>query len=152
MENAEPVGYHSWFNPHSVAMFILGDSLTLHTASLGEEAARQLADNIGRTLRKHPLTGQVLFVDKTQQPWKIAILDPQSGAIGEVMQLFPGVEDFEVGPAGRFWTGNGARLYRSNAANNAWELAADLSEFGISNITRLGVSPDDRQLALVSSE
>ena len=51
--DVEPVGYHVWFSDREVAMFILGDSFTLQTASLDSSGSRLVADNIGRSLRNN---------------------------------------------------------------------------------------------------
>ncbi len=151
MPNVEPVGYHSWIDSESIALFILGDSFTLHKASIGDQPSVFLADHIGRTLRRHPGTGQILFVDKKTEPWSIASIDAQSGDQQTVMPLLPGIEDFEVDSKGRYWMGYGSKLYHSNAANSRWELSADLRGYGIDNITRLASSPDGNFLAIVGS-
>ena len=150
LPNVEPVGYHTWISANSVAVFILGDSFTLHMAHIGDHPLELLADNIGRTLRKHPESGKILFVDKNTAPWSIATISPDGGDQGIVMSLFPGVEDFEIDPKGHYWMGSGSRLYRSNEAGNRWELAAELSAYGINNITRLASSPDGAFLAIVA--
>ena len=149
MPNVEPVGYHSWIDPNSVAVFILGDSFTLHKAKIGDLHFVLLADHIGRTLRRHPGTGQVLFVDKNTEPWSIASIDAENGEQQVIMPLLPGIEDFEVDARGQYWMGFGSKIYRSNAANNRWALKADLREYGIDNISRLASSPDGNSLAIV---
>lgn len=151
MPNVEPVGYHTWIDPQSVAVFILGESFTLHQAGIGDQPSVWLADHIGRTLRRHPGTGWILFVDKNTEPWSIASIDTQSGDQQVVMPLLPGIEDFEVDARGQYWMGSGSRLYRSNSANSQWELKADLREYGIENITRLASSPDGNFMAIVGS-
>jgi len=149
--NVEPVGYHSWIDQQSVAVFILGDSFTLHRATVGDQPSIQLADHIGRTIRKHPKSGETLFVSKITEPWSISSIDTVTGKQTKVMSLYPETEDFEVDPSGQFWMGYGSKLYRSSNSNNRWELAGDLREFGIDNITRLAVSPDGNRIAIVAS-
>jgi hypothetical protein len=151
MQNVEPVGYHSWIDQASVAVFILGDSFTLHKATVGDQPSQFLADNIGRTLRKDPVSGNILFVSKTHEPWMIVSINTDSGLQTTVMSLFPGIEDFEADPSGRFWMGSGSKLYRSDRANAHWRLTTDLKVHGIDNITRLASSPDGSMLAIVSS-
>ena len=147
--DVEPVGYHAWFSDDGVAMFILGDSFTLQTARLNNAGAKVVADNIGRSIRKHPQTGEVLFVDKNQEPWDIAAYNPDTGVIRSVMPLFPGNEDFTIDSAGDYWTGNGSKLYRRSSAGGRWGLIADFSAFGIKNISRLAVHAESRKIALV---
>ena len=150
LPDIEPVGYHAWINEREVAMFILGESFTLQTATVGKAGARLVADNIGRTLRRHYQNGRILFVDKSREPWHVNAFDSETGAIGSVLALFPDSEDFTVDSRGNYWTGNGSKLYRRGPTDSRWELVADLSAYGISNISRLAVSPENDKIALVS--
>jgi len=146
----EPVGYHAWFSHDEVAVFILGESFTLQTAQLGKDNTATFAQNIGRSIRKHPQTGEVLFVDKNPEPWQIVTLNPDTGSKRTVMPLFPGGEDFTIDSQGNYWTGNGSRLYRRSGSDQRWQLMADFSAQGIRNITRLALNPASDKIALVS--
>lgn len=151
MSKVEPVGYHSWIDHESVAVFILGDSFSLHSATIGDQPSTFLADNIGRTIRKHPESGQILFVDKNSEPWSIASIGIDGTGRQEIMKLFPDVEDFEIDAKGRYWMGSGSKLYQSSEDFGRWELTADFQAIGISSITRLASSPDGNYLAIVGS-
>jgi len=145
----EPVGYHAWFGDNEVAMFILGDTFTLQVAKLGTPGATVVADNIGRSIRKHPQTGEILYVDKGVEPWQIAAYDPKTGSTRRVMPLFPGNEDFTVDANGAYLTGNGSSLYRRSPGDNRWELMADYSVSGVGRISRLATDPQCTRIALV---
>lgn len=148
----QPVGYHVWYGGTHVAMFILGDSFTLQTTDLGSGEARLVAENIGRSLHKHPASGEVLFVDKNVEPWQIAALDPGTGTIRDVMPLFPDSEDFTIDNAGDYWTGNGSKLYKRSPGADRWSLVADFSAHGIGNISRLAVDSASGRIALVGEQ
>lgn len=150
LAHVEPVGYHAWINDNEVAMFILGESTTLQTASLDNDSVKLVADNIGRSIRKHPQTGEILFVDKNREPWKIAAYEPESGQLRGVMPLFPASEDFTVDMNGDYWTGNGSKLYRRSPGDRRWELVADFSTSGLKNISRLAIHLGSQKIALVS--
>ena len=150
LPDVEPVGYHAWVNDQELAMFILGDSFTLQTARLNTAGTTLIADNIGRTLRKHPETGEILFVDKNSEPWQIAAFNPETTDIRAVMPLFPASEDFTIDATGTYWTGNGSKLYRRTPTRQGWELMADYSESGIRRISRLAINLQSGQIALVS--
>jgi len=145
----EPVGYHAWINEDEVAMFILGDTFTLQRAKLGTPGATVIADNVGRSIRRHPRTGEVLFVDKNGEPWRIAAYDPANGATRIVMPLFPGNEDFTIDANGMYWTGNGSSLYRRSPGGERWELMADYRGAGVGRISRLATDPECSRIALV---
>jgi len=147
--DVEPVGYHTWINSEEVAMFILGDSFTLQRAKLGTPGARVIAENIGRSIRRHPETGEILFVDKSVEPWRIAAYDPETGTTRIVMPMFPGNEDFTIDANGMYWTGNGSSLYRRSPDGARWVLMADYSNAGVGRISRLATDPQCRRIALV---
>ena len=150
LPHVEPVGYHAWFNDREVAMFILGDSPTLHTASLDDEDVRLIAEHIGRSIRTDPKSGEILFVDKNREPWQIAAFNPETSQVRGVMPLFPGSEDFTIDANGFYWTGNDSRLYRRSPGDKRWSLMADFGAHGIHNISRLAVDPKNTRVALVS--
>ena len=150
LPDVEPVGYHAWFNDQEVAMFILGDSFTLQTASLNSSGTAVVADNIGRSIRKHPETGEILFVDKNSEPWQVAAFNPETGTKRIIMPLFPAGEDFTIDATGTYWTGNGAKLYQRSPVDNRWELVADYSNSGIRQISRLAIHLKSGQIAVVS--
>ena len=150
LPDVEPVGYHAWYSEQEVAMFILGDTFTLQTATLKTSGTEIVADNIGRSIRKHPETGEVLFVSKNSEPWQIAAFKPETGTTRIVMPLFPAGEDFTIDATGTYWTGNGSKLYRRSPASHRWELVADFSSSGISHISRLAIHLKSGQMALVS--
>lgn len=149
LPNVEPVGYHAWINDHSVAMFILGETVTLQTAEIGDGGATVVAENIGRSIRKHPQTGEILYVDQNSEPWQIAAINLGTGAKRSVMPLFPNDEDFTIDSKGRYWTGNDSKLYQRSEGDSRWQLVADFGGKGIYNITRLATSPSSASMALV---
>ena len=150
LPDVEPVGYHAWINDGEVAMFILGDSFTLQTASLNNKDTSLVADNIGRSIRKHPQTGDILFVDKNREPWQIAAFNPETRQVTDVMPLFPANEDFTIDGQGNYWSGNGSKLYKRSPGDRSWELMADFGSFGVNHISRLAINLESTQIALVS--
>jgi hypothetical protein len=150
LPGVEPVGYHAWINDSSVAMFILGEPFTLQTAEIGVGNATIVAENIGRTIRRHPLTGEILYVDKTSEPWEIAALNVDTGFKRMIMPLFHQGEDFTIDGNGTYWTGKGNKLYSRLPGDEDWTLVADFSMSGIGNITRLATDPASSKIAIVS--
>ena len=151
MPNVEPVGYHAWISEDIAALFILGDTMTLHKSKTGNSPSVQLTENIGRTLRRHPENGTALYVDKTMEPWWIAAIDLNSKEKARIIPLLPTVEDFEVDFSSRFWAGTGSEIYRSDPHNTQWELIFDIKSYGLDNVSRLAVSPNGAWLAIVVS-
>jgi len=151
LPDVEPVGYHAWFSEGEVAMFILGESFTLNTASLDTNGSLEVAVNIGRTIRKHPGSNEIVFVDKNSEPWNIAAYQPAAKITRSIMPLFPAGEDFTIDGNGNYWTGNGSRLYRRAPGDERWELMADYSAKGVGNITRLAINPAGTKITFVGN-
>jgi len=151
LPDVEPIGYHAWFSERDVAMFILGESFTLNLASLNKDGSLEVADNIGRTIRTHANSGEIVFVDKNSEPWKIAAYDPASKMTRSIMPLFPAGEDFTIDGNGNYWTGNGSKLYRRTPADQRWELVADYSAAGVGSITRLAINPAGTKITFVGN-
>ena len=150
LENVEPVGYHAWADEHTVALFVLGEPATLQIADTRTGRADTVARDIGRSLHRVPGSGRISFVQKSDSAWTIRSFDPASGAFADVVDTLPEREDYAWTPDGRLLMADGPRLYEWTPEGDAWRILVDFSSAGISNITRLAVSPDGSLLALVA--
>lgn len=153
IEELDTVGYHSWYSPGSVALFLLPEPFQL---KLYASASEQLdvADNIGRAFQRMPGSRALVYVDKNEKPWQLRAFDPAARESEVILQMFPGVEDFTIDGNGFAWCGNGSKVYRAdlNADQPKWRLAGDLRADGVRGITRIAVSPFGRQIAVVAEE
>lgn len=148
-DELENVGYYSWFSGGSAALFLLPEPFELRLYASHDEQL-EVASNIGRSLATHPLNGELLFVDKSTEPWKIMTFSPPDTK-SEVAQLFLDQEDFTISASGTLWTAMGGKLYHRSEDDERWKLLADLRAYGIESISRLAVSPDESQLAFVNT-
>ena len=155
LEDVQPVGYHTWLSDYTVALFVLGDPPTLELVHLETRTPRRLADNIGRSLHMVPESGHLSFVRKVGERWFIDAYDPWIEKEYKLVETRPGSEDFAWTADGRILMGEGSRLYGyrdgPRAEIDPWVEMADLEAFGVRDITRLALSPDQRQLAVVGS-
>ncbi|NNE05379.1 MAG: hypothetical protein HKN15_06615 [Xanthomonadales bacterium] len=149
-ETVEPVGYHAWLDRNTVALFLLGESFDLHLATRGSNQTRFLVSNIGRTLQIHPVSGELLYVDKNHEPWMIAATGKDEKH-RMVIPLFPDTEDFAVDDQGRFWMASGSKIYRASPDHSKWILIEDLSEFGIFGITRIKLNGKTTSIVITTS-
>lgn len=144
-----PVGYHAWIDATRVALFVLGDPPTLRVADLGGGAARVIAEGIGRSIRSIPGEQAVSFVQIA--PDGTATLSRYDGDTGQVNRLVETVGNGEFHawtPDGTVLMAEGATLFAWTPGAEAWTRIGDLSEHRV-RITRLAVSPDGTQIALV---
>lgn len=152
LREVKPVGYHAWADEHTLALFILGDPPTLQVADTRTGRAKVIAERPGRTLARTP-KGTISFVRKGpgKEPWEIVELDARTREMTAVARTIPEREDYTWLPDGRLLMGSGAKLFiRRTGEPQEWKEVADLADAGLSDITRLAVSPDGRRLALVA--
>jgi len=148
-EELDKVGYYSWFSGGSAAIFLLPEPFELRLYASADEQL-EVASNVGRSFHTHPITGQLLYVDKTKAPWKVMAFSPTQEKV-EVASLFPNTEDFTISTSGTLWTALASKIYKRSESDTRWELVTDLRSFGITNISRLAVSPDESTLVLVNT-
>ncbi|MDJ0656058.1 MAG: hypothetical protein QNJ40_17985 [Xanthomonadales bacterium] len=147
----EPVGYHAWITPETAALFVLGEPMTLQVATLGGKP-RVAAENIGRALVSVPGRELAAFVLKSDSTdWAIKSVNAD-GDVQTVITTLPRREDFAIGPDGRYWMGDGSKLYHHRPGSGQWTLLQDFAELGLTDISRLAVSPNGKTLALVSPD
>ena len=146
------IGYYEWLNASQLALFLVESPTRLVLSAAGDGAApRDIATKTGRTFSRLS-NGNLVYVDKSTNDWllqekNLYRLDEPARTVGPMLE---GSEDFVVLRDGSYLTGRGSRLYRFNANDQeGWRLVADLSNYGLQNITRLSVNRNGR-LALVS--
>ena len=146
-----PVGYHKWINTSTVVMFVLGNPATLRVGDLKTGRARIVAKDIGRSINNIPGTTDISFVQRHEDGSTTIMRLPGQGGIPERISDAVSQGDFHA------WTPNHfllmadgplifARRYEPDAS---WERIADFRDLHL-NLSRLAVSPDGTQIALVA--
>jgi hypothetical protein len=148
------VGYHCWLRDTLAALFIVGDdgaSHTLGTAGIRGQKFLRIASNVGRCLQTLP-DGRLVFVTKTtEKTWFLKTWNPQKPIPEIVVIMLPGSEDFVVMPDGTYISGNKSKLYQFKPGKNTdWKEIADLSKYGVNNISRLAASRDGKLTVVVN--
>ncbi len=147
------IGYHVWVSPTQLATFILGaqrQPATLQLLDMRSGASTVIESSIGRSLLMRPGRGTVSFVQKPQgAPWQIKELDPVTRTVTALTPTLEGSEDLAWTPAGSIVMGQKSKLFLWRPDASGWTEIADLSKQGVTNITRLTVSPDGKWIAVV---
>ncbi|MGH7504125.1 MAG: hypothetical protein ACRELX_00670, partial [Longimicrobiales bacterium] len=139
-----PVGYHAWIDDDRVAVFVLGDPSTLRIADVRTGEARVIAENVGRSLHRVPGRTAISFVHREGggDGW-IKVYDPATGETTSLIEPFPENEYHAWTPRGTLLTGRGSTLYAWHPGDEGgWTEVADLSAHGVSDISRIAVSPE----------
>ncbi len=143
------IGYHAWIGKQEIVAFVLGDTSTLQVINTKTGEARIVEKNIGRSLHKIPASSRFSYIDKSKNPWIIKSMDPTSGESQVLTSVIDESEDYCWTPGGFIIMGSGSKLFLWKRSGS-WMEIANLSAEGISNITRVAVSPDGSKIALVS--
>ena len=154
LDSIKPVGYHAWGDDHTLVLFVLGSPATLQIADARAPAARGavLAHDIGRSLQRIPGREAVSFVqrDSAAGPW-LGELDVRTRRVTRLVKPPQGADFFAWTPEGIVLTASGTTLYQWDPQRGGeWEPVADLASAGLTNLTRLAVSPKGDRLAIVA--
>lgn len=146
------VGYYTWITDEELGMFrIEGEQSRLATYSVADHKSKRIMSSIGRTLVSDG-KGSMYYVHKFSDTyWYIKKYNPASSIIDIIVETPGKTEDFTMASDGTFFMGRDAKLYSYHPDRQpGWKEVADLSIYGISRISRLALSMDGNQLAVVS--
>ena len=158
LDSIKPVGYHAWGDNRTLVLFVLGSPPTLQIADAATPAARGdvLARDIGRSLQRIPNRPSVSFLqrDSVAGP-SLQEVDVRTRRVTQLIKTPIGAEFFAWTPEGIALTASGSKLYswepRGGAGGGgAWQEVADFSAAGLTNLTRLAVSPKGDRVAIVA--
>ncbi len=154
LDSIRPVGYHAWGDAHTLVLFVLGSPPTLQIADArapgrpGEVVAR----DIGRSLQRVPGREVVAFLqrDSVAGAW-IKEVDVRTRVVTPLVQALEAADFFTWTPGRIVLMARGTKLYQWNPRRGGeWEEAADFAAAGLTNVSRLAVSPRGDRLAIVA--
>jgi len=154
LDSIKPVGYHAWADDHTLVLFVLGtpSSLQIADAKAPAKPGEVIARDIGRSLQRIPGRVAVSFVqrDSVVGPW-LEELDIRTRRVTKLVKAPAGADFFVWTPSGIVLTASGTALYQWNPQRGGtWEPVADFAPAGLTNVTRLAVSPKGDRLAIVA--
>lgn len=154
LDSIKPVGYHAWADDHTLVLFVLGSPATLQIADASAPGARGtvLARDIGRSLQRIPGRPSVSFLqrDSVNGP-SLQEVDVRTRRVTQLLKTPAGAEFFAWTPDGIALTAGGTKLYQwEPRRGGTWQEVADLASAGLTNITRLAVSPKGDRIAIVA--
>lgn len=151
LDDIKPVGYHAWYN-EKLALFVLGRPATLQVANALTQEVSTITGNIGRCLAPIPASGNISFVHKEAgKPWMIKSLDMNSMELAEIVQTLEGSEDYAWAGPNRIIMAKDTKVYECILdGDKTWKEIADLSEFGITKLSRIAIDKALKRLAIVA--
>ncbi len=151
VKGTDAIGYYLWLNDSSLAMFILGDAMTLQVLNIRTHEQNLIASDIGRCLKLSPDKKSLLFVIKQNKTeWSIFKMDIVSHVMSMVIATLKDNEDFAVMKDGTFLMGSEGKLYQyKQGEDNEWKMIADFSST-LKYFYRIAISPKGDRIALVA--
>lgn len=148
----KPVGYHTWVDANTLAMFVLGRPNALVIGNLKPPRLDTLARNIGRSLAKLPDGAGFSYAQIVDSgATMIRGMNAQTHANWDIVRLPRGSQDIVWLRDGTLLTANGTRLLAWKKSDADWKLVADLAATGFTDASRLAVSPDQKWIAIVGT-
>ena len=149
LEEVAPVGYHAWADERTVALFVLGPPSTLRRADVVTGAVETIAEDIGRSIQKIPGSASVSFIqNRGEGPPDVMTLGAGATAPERLVAAVEGGEFHAWTPDGTLLMSSGSAVHAWAPGGEGWTMVADFSDRRLV-VTRLAVSPDGAQIALV---
>ena len=157
LAGVDSVGYFAWMDRKTLALFVVGEPHTLRIVDTESERETVIARDIGRALYRIPERDDdlsFLIRNPESEPptyqfriWRRGAFDtrPLIDAVGGGQDAVWIDESLVMA--------DGAKLFRARLSKGpVWTEIADFGAYGVSGITRLAVSPDQRWIAFVAAE
>jgi hypothetical protein len=149
LEDVAPVGYHAWADTRTIVMFVLGTPATLRRADLSSGAVETIAEDIGRSIQPVPGATAVSFIqNRGDDPPDVMLLGADAPEPEHLVAAVEGGEFHAWTPRGTLLMSSGSTVYAWAPGRDGWTSVADFSDRRLL-VTRLAVSPDGTQIALV---
>ena len=150
LSHVDSVGYHCWYIGNRAAVYLLTDPHSLCLASDDYKRPRYIDDHIGRCIKFH--NTMLLYTKKTADDKHQFCMFNLPGWHVKAYDSFIESEDFDLinKQKQQVVYGKGSVLYTTFVYEQKKKVLVDLSSYGIQNITRIAVSPDGKQMAIVA--
>ena len=151
ISGTDSIGYYCWLSDTSLAMFILGNAMTLQVLNTGTGMRTLIASDIGRFMKLSNDKKSLYFVIKQNETdWGIFEMNLLNGDKKRVVSTLPGSEDFAIMPDGTFLMGNKGKLFQYDLSSGSdWKEIADFSS-ALGDFYRISVNANGDRIAMVA--
>ncbi len=149
------VGYYFHYNEYTLVTAVLsGTGMDLVINDLENKTSQILIKNIGRSIHKVPNSKNMSYTilnDQNEHDLYLLDLEKEEPESFFLCTLPQGVQDYAWLDRDRILLGKGNQIFLyDRLGENEWIEVANLSEYGLDNITRLMISPDGKRFALAA--
>ena len=154
------VGYYNYSKQIKnliISSVLENNELVLYTSNLKTKEHTYVDNNTGRSIHNIPKYkfGQekISYISKKDSIWDINYVDLSSYKTKTITTTLNNNEDICWFKDGSILTSykNNLYIFNSKLSKN-WKLLCSLEEYGITNISRIAINPDNDKLALVNSK
>ena len=154
------VGYYNYSKQIKnliISSVLENNELVLYTSNLKTKEHTYVDNNTGRSIHNIPKYkfGQekISYISKKDSIWNINYVDLSNYKTKTITTTLNNNEDICWFKDGSILTSHKNNLYIFNSKlSNGWILLCSLEEYGITNISRIAINPDNDKLALVNSK
>ncbi|TQV76894.1 hypothetical protein FLL45_02780 [Aliikangiella marina] len=144
----KPVGYHAW-SEQNIAMFVLGEPHELHISHFGSQSSTIIDKDIGRSMHKVPGKNAISYTVAKNNRQMLKVYDFDDKSMTEYLLLPEDTQDYVWYDESTIISSKDGQLFYSSIHQPSWKNIENLSKLGLSQISRLAISPDLKKLAVV---
>ena len=154
------VGYYNYSKKIRnliISSVLENNQLVLYTSNLITKEHTYIDNNTGRSIHNIPKNKfgeeKISYISKKDSIWNINYVDLSSYNTKTITTTLNNNEDICWFKDGSILTSYKNNLYIFNSKlSKDWKLLCSLEEYGITNISRIAINPDNDKLALVNSK
>ena len=154
------VGYYNYSKKIKnliISSILENNELVLYTSNLKTNEHTYVDNNTGRSIHNIPKNKfgeeKISYISKKDSVWNINYVDLSSYKTKTITTTLNNNEDICWFKDGSILTSNKNNLYIFNTKfSKDWILLCSLEEYGITNISRIAINPDNDKLVLVNSK
>ena len=154
------VGYYNYSKKKKnqiISSVLENNELVLYTSNLKTKEHTYIDNNTGRSIHNIPKNKfgeeKISYISKKDSIWNINYVDLSSYKTKTITTTLNNNEDICWLKDGSILTSNKNNLYIFNSKlSKDWKLLCSLEEYGITNISRIAINPNNDKLALVNSK
>lgn len=153
MSKVKPVGYHAWGRNNDLALFILGEPMTLQYSKATADNSAVIVDHhIGRAI--HYNAALNVFSYTKGDNHILTVFNPETGNKQTYLPLPEGSQDYTWLTPNEVLSAQGSNLVRWDIQRpeQGWQPFLTLSSVCSTPITRIAVNSNGKQIAIVCDE
>lgn len=149
------IAYYSFYDKDTLLATVLNESeMDLVLANIATQQVDTLASQAGRVVGRVPDTNLMTYTLLNEaEEFDLYTFDPETGESVFICQLPYTVQDAIWLDDTRILAASGYRLFIYDTwGEDSWEYAGSTERFGVTDITRMALSPDGKKLAVVGKK